>query len=80
MEDKIISDRTELKESLINRLLTVATSKTEASNIIKAIDVINKMLGFYVPEKVEHTGKPDLSKLSNDELLELARMKKKLDS
>lgn len=46
------------KEDLLKDLQEIkdAQKSSNSSAAIKAIEVMSKMLGFYVPEKVEHTG------------------------
>lgn len=59
-----------------DNVIEIEEVKVELYDKLKAIDTINKMLGFDAPIKTEHTGKDgkdlfvnDLSKLTTEELL-----------
>ncbi len=68
------------KDKMIEELLEVITScKTDSikdrSNWLKAVDIMNRLGGFYQPDKIEHSGS-----ISNITTIELIEVKKPEDN
>ena len=59
------------KDKIVNRLKeiifaqdTIHDGKIDLSAMNKSIDILNKMQGYYAPEKVEHSGTLDINTLT----------------